>query len=899
MERAREILKEGKATTVDELKNLAKELEGILEYGMARRLLEKATKETPQDIRIRQQLALCTYKDEELLPSVRFSQALKILEELGLCDPNKSDGETLRLAGAIYKRKWEYDGQVENLYQALAFYRAAYERHPEEDKGYGGINAAHILDILAWRARTVARRTGTDSPEGGQLQQQATDFRERMAREVPKLAETNPKNKEDYWFNGIVAEIYYGLDNYPEAGKWLAHARSLNPYEWQRQTTFRQLVRIARLRGRELPREGSGRESWDPAWKVLSELLGEETECALSCHRGKTGLALSGGGFRASFFHLGVLARMAEMDVLRSVEVLSTVSGGSIVGAHYYLELRKLLETKADTLISREDYIEIVKRMQKDFLAGVQENLRTRMLADFKENLKMLFVGGYNMSHRIGELYERRLYSKVKDSHPPDQPRRMNDLFITPMAWPQGKDFKPRFDNWLRRAKVPILLFNAASLNTGHVWHFTASWMGEPPGLVGDEVDKNERCRRLYYRQAPEQHLRDYRLGYAVAASACVPGLFDPLVIDKLYPKRTIRLVDGGVYDNQGVEGLLEEQCRLVLCSDASGQMEDNPKPSGGLLGVLNRSSSIQGDRIREAEYQDLCGRLDTKALQGLFFIHLRKDLQVPPVDWIQCDDSSQEVKPGKAKTPYGVDARLQGKIAGIRTDLDSFSEVEANALMLSGYLMTDHQFQELQKQYLKQEGKGTWGDFDIDAAREDDWPFLPLEPIMSEPETSANPSRHELGRQLDASKHRAFKVWRLDPMLRKLRWALLGVAVVLAVALTKAFWDCKVLDLTLTLNQIVLFLGVVLVGLAFPVWNWINPQRRSFDLARKIIVVILGYLSAKLHLKKFDKRYLEYGSMNRLLNLTEVSDGKGPFMQPLLDAPKRLFNWITKKTTR
>ena len=29
---------------------------------------------------------------------------------------------------------------------------------------------------------------------------------------------------------------------------------------------------------------------------------------------GKVGLALSGGGFRASLFHLGVLARLAELD---------------------------------------------------------------------------------------------------------------------------------------------------------------------------------------------------------------------------------------------------------------------------------------------------------------------------------------------------------------------------------------------------------------------------------------------------------------------------------------------------------------------------------------------------------------------------------------------------------
>ena len=42
-----------------------------------------------------------------------------------------------------------------------------------------------------------------------------------------------------------------------------------------------------------------------------------------------------------------VLARLAELDVLRHVEVLSCVSGGSIIGGYYYLELRHLLEVLA------------------------------------------------------------------------------------------------------------------------------------------------------------------------------------------------------------------------------------------------------------------------------------------------------------------------------------------------------------------------------------------------------------------------------------------------------------------------------------------------------------------------------------------------------------------------
>lgn len=58
---------------------------------------------------------------------------------------------------------------------------------------------------------------------------------------------------------------------------------------------------------------------------------GDESE------RPRIGLALSGGGFRAAAFHLGVLKRLEELGLLHRVEALSTVSGGSIVGALYAL----------------------------------------------------------------------------------------------------------------------------------------------------------------------------------------------------------------------------------------------------------------------------------------------------------------------------------------------------------------------------------------------------------------------------------------------------------------------------------------------------------------------------------------------------------------------------------
>jgi hypothetical protein len=45
------------------------------------------------------------------------------------------------------------------------------------------------------------------------------------------------------------------------------------------------------------------------------------------------GLAFSGGGIRSATFNLGVLQRLQELDLLRSVDYLSTVSGGGYIGS--------------------------------------------------------------------------------------------------------------------------------------------------------------------------------------------------------------------------------------------------------------------------------------------------------------------------------------------------------------------------------------------------------------------------------------------------------------------------------------------------------------------------------------------------------------------------------------
>src|SRR4051812_37543766 len=51
----------------------------------------------------------------------------------------------------------------------------------------------------------------------------------------------------------------------------------------------------------------------------------------------KIGLALSGGGFRASLYHLGLVRFLRDANILLSVTHITSVSGGSVLAAHLVL----------------------------------------------------------------------------------------------------------------------------------------------------------------------------------------------------------------------------------------------------------------------------------------------------------------------------------------------------------------------------------------------------------------------------------------------------------------------------------------------------------------------------------------------------------------------------------
>jgi predicted acylesterase/phospholipase RssA len=501
------------------------------------------------------------------------------------------------------------------------------------------------------------------------------------------------------------------------------------------------------------------------------------------------GLALSGGGFRAAFFHVGVLAKLAETGLLPRVEVISTVSGGSIVGAAYYIRLRRLLQQKADGEITAKDYVRLVVEVDDLLRDAVSRHIRARIFANPLKNVEMLISRKYSRSDRIGDLYDRYLYKKAwqdprkRRSGGREEQIEMRELLIEPGG---DSGFDPSAGNPLRRTKAPVLVINATTLNTGHNWRFEAIRMGEPlpddprRREIVEETDKNMRLRPLHFpRKEPRptdpeigtprvpQGQEDFPLALAVAASACVPGAFHPLTISDMYrngedPVR-VQLVDGGVQDNQGVQGLLDRGCNRLIVSDASGQLGDKDRPRTWFALSLARSASIAGDRIRDEQLTYLPAEGRKYAL-----MHLRKGLKavaIPPDSPLAPTD---EPRPEYDTAAFEVDARAQKALSEIRTDLDFFSATEADSLELDGYLMSGTELGLREFDAL--------GDRDLRPQTTPEWGFLAIGPKLASGDDA-------LLAKLQAGRHKFLRLFHLRPGLAWLLALLTAIALASVVA--------------------------------------------------------------------------------------------------------------------
>lgn len=64
----------------------------------------------------------------------------------------------------------------------------------------------------------------------------------------------------------------------------------------------------------------------------------------------------------------------------------------------------------------------------------------------------------------------------------------MRDMKIAPKNWVWRETFKPRQHNWRRTNKAPALYLNCTNLNTGHLWRFCITYMGEKADMHGKQT---------------------------------------------------------------------------------------------------------------------------------------------------------------------------------------------------------------------------------------------------------------------------------------------------------------------------------------------------------------------------------------------------------------------------
>jgi NTE family protein len=395
-------------------------------------------------------------------------------------------------------------------------------------------------------------------------------------------------------------------------------------------------------------------------------------------------------------------------------------------------------------------------------------------------------------------------------------------LPIDPAAFPAPADGLPY--------KIPTLILNATALNTGNLWQFTGAFMGEEMSRYNRQASQMPVMPKLYFDSpelTPPQRLvlDGLTLGQAVAASCCVPGLYEPLCLSGLYQSAAnedivIRLVDGGVFDNQGLVSLFAEDCTQIICSDASDLLKSVRDPSTGLIDVAIRANEIMMDRIRNTILDDLFARPP----QTHAFFHL--GATVGPQTFP--DDAPQ----------------LLYALSHIRTDLDSFTDQEAYTLMYYGYRLVSEKLPS-------------------PAAAGADWRFLRIQEVLRD-----KPQRQVLLRQLEVGSKQFFKVFFLGkpmPFAIVLAALMVPVSAVAFVLSLLPWWVSGLLALGL-LSVVAYSQNARINQYLNRVERWRRARRR---LARAMtplgIPTLLGLSVAVgtwVHLNIFDRLFLRYGGI-------------------------------------
>ncbi len=238
------------------------------------------------------------------------------------------------------------------------------------------------------------------------------------------------------------------------------------------------------------------------------------------------GLALSGGGARAIAFHLGCLRALHDLGLLRQLQVISSVSGGSVIAAMYAYSNNSFLEFDACI-------VDLLRRgLQDDIVRAVRRPNSIR-----KAVWSLVMTGGVSGLHMVSRLIPSlpipQWFGRGKP--PPFRMFSGSEGFRDAME----QQFGNKLLSDVARDSLDIVV-NATELRTGSAFRFGSRESG---------------CWRFGTIASKDALVAD-----AVAASAAHP-LFLP-ALDRTYaftkkgvtsnPTRVL-LTDGGVFENLGV----------------------------------------------------------------------------------------------------------------------------------------------------------------------------------------------------------------------------------------------------------------------------------------------------------------------------------------------------------
>ncbi len=343
----------------------------------------------------------------------------------------------------------------------------------------------------------------------------------------------------------------------------------------------------------------------------------------------KIGLALSGGGFRATLYHLGLVRFLRDAGILPNVSDITAVSVGSIFAAHLCLNWGRYNGSPSE-----------FDAAASELLSFVRLDVRNRIVRRYVLGLPL------QLPRRMAGLSNRRLTrAGLLEVHYQNYLYGDTSLFQLP--------------------EQPHLHILATNLSEGCLCSFNRDglWM------IRREARQSFRVERLPIGLAT--------VPMAVAASSAFPGFFPPLELTgtdvgaKSGEFGRQAYTDGGVFDNLGVRVFRfltkssaadERLWDGVLVSDVGKPFEiQSNLRAGGLVRTAMRATDILMDRVWQLENETF------KDAPGFVFARIT-DIVEPEQD------------------PTALHPEIQRRLPSIRTDLDRFSDIEISSLIRQGY---------------------------------------------------------------------------------------------------------------------------------------------------------------------------------------------------------------------